>query len=244
MVLRQPLHGRLHGDDQPGKAQRQREHLLSHRSPPRRPLRHGKGCAAVATICLTGRAGMCCVYCGISVYIPLSWRTGSTPRKTPPTRQKHKLSLAFGDRIFEDDNHLVLPSIRPVDGEERFKVVGQVGDRLFTGVFVWRTICPASSPCEGATRVKKEHTGLPADPTDAEDFDVSPEAMDRGQRARLIRRTRAGLGLSQTEFASRFHVPVGTLRDWEQARATAPDFAVAYVRVIGQYPEMVAKAVA
>lgn len=92
--------------------------------------------------------------------------------------------------------------------------------------------------------MKKEHTGLPADPTDAEDFDVSPEAMDRGQRARLIRRTRAGLGLSQTEFASRFHVPVGTLRDWEQARATAPDFAVAYVRVIGQYPEMVAKAVA
>jgi len=46
------------------------------------------------------------------------------------------------------------------------------------------------------------------------------------------------------EFAARFHVPVGTLRDWEQARATAPDFAVAYVRVIGQYPDMVAKAVA
>lgn len=39
-------------------------------------------------------------------------------------------------------------------------------------------------------------------------------------------------------------VPVGALRDWERARATAPDFAVAYVRVIGQYPDMVAKAVA
>nr|WP_156631858.1 helix-turn-helix domain-containing protein [Agrobacterium vitis] len=68
--------------------------------------------------------------------------------------------------------------------------------------------------------------------------------MDRGQRARLIRMTRTKLGLSQGEFANRFHVPVGTLRDWEQARATAPDFAIAYVRVIGQYPEMVAKAVA
>ncbi|ACM37726.1 conserved hypothetical protein [Allorhizobium ampelinum S4] len=68
--------------------------------------------------------------------------------------------------------------------------------------------------------------------------------MDRGQRARLIRTTRTKLGLSQGEFANRFHVPVGTLRDWEQARATAPDFAIAYVRVIGQYPEMVAKAVA
>ncbi len=83
-----------------------------------------------------------------------------------------------------------------------------------------------------------------ADPTDPADFDVTVEALDRAQRARLIRRTRTGLGLSQAEFASRFCVPVGTLRDWEQARVTAPDFAVAYVRVIAQYPEMVAKAVA
>ena len=92
--------------------------------------------------------------------------------------------------------------------------------------------------------MKKERIVLPADPTDAEDFDVSAEAMDRGQRARLIRRTRTELGLSQSEFANRFHVPVGTLRDWEQARVMAPDFAIAYVRVIGQHPDIVAKAVA
>lgn len=92
--------------------------------------------------------------------------------------------------------------------------------------------------------MKKEPIILPSDPEDADDFDVTTEAMDRGQRARLIRKTRAGLGLSQTEFAERFRVPVGTLRDWEQARATAPDFAIAYVRVIGQHPDLVAKAVA
>jgi putative transcriptional regulator len=92
--------------------------------------------------------------------------------------------------------------------------------------------------------VKNEPTALPADAADSEDFDASAKALDRGQRARLIRRTRTGLGLSQSEFATRFRVPVGTLRDWEQARATAPDFAIAYVRVIGQHPEMVAKAVA
>ncbi|MBZ9702938.1 MULTISPECIES: helix-turn-helix domain-containing protein [unclassified Mesorhizobium] len=92
--------------------------------------------------------------------------------------------------------------------------------------------------------MKNEHISLPADPADADDFDVTAGAMDRGQRARLIRKTRTGLGLSQSEFASRFRVPVGTLRDWEQARATAPDFAIAYVRVIGQHPDMVAKAVA
>jgi putative transcriptional regulator len=92
--------------------------------------------------------------------------------------------------------------------------------------------------------VKNKPITLPADPADAEDFDVTAEAMDRSQRARLIRKTRTRLGLSQVEFASRFRVPVGTLRDWEQARATAPDFAIAYVRVIGQHPDIVAKALA
>ncbi|WP_245239943.1 BrnT family toxin [Methylobacterium variabile] len=50
--------------------------------------------------------------------------------------------MAFGDRIFEDDDHLLIPSIREVDGEERFKVVGIVEEKLFTGVFVWRGDLP------------------------------------------------------------------------------------------------------
>lgn len=60
------------------------------------------------------------------------------PDKDATNRKKHGLPLAFGDRIFEDDDHLIIPSIREIDGEERFKVVGFVSDRLFTGVFVWR----------------------------------------------------------------------------------------------------------
>lgn len=90
--------------------------------------------------------------------------------------------------------------------------------------------------------MKKEPIILPADPDDDEDFAVSAEGLERGQRARLIRQTRNGLGLSQSEFAQRFRVPVGTLRDWEQARVTAPDFAIAYVRVIARHPDMVAEA--
>jgi uncharacterized protein len=64
------------------------------------------------------------------------------PAKDAVNQIKHPLSLAFGDRIFEDDDHLILPSIREIDGEERFKVVGLVGDKLFTGVFVWRDNLP------------------------------------------------------------------------------------------------------
>lgn len=64
------------------------------------------------------------------------------PAKDAANRQKHQLSLAFGDRIFEDDDHLIIPSIREIDSEERFKVVGMVGEKLFTGVFVWRGDLP------------------------------------------------------------------------------------------------------
>ena len=60
------------------------------------------------------------------------------PAKDASNREKHGLPLAFGDRIFDDDDHLVIPSIRMIDGEERFKVVGRVGVKVFTGVFVWR----------------------------------------------------------------------------------------------------------
>ena len=64
------------------------------------------------------------------------------PAKDTTNQQKHGLSLAFGDQIFEDDNHLIVPSIRPRDGEERFKVVELVGEKLFTGVFTWRGEVP------------------------------------------------------------------------------------------------------
>ena len=30
---------------------------------------------------------------------------------------------------------------------------------------------------------------------------------------------RRALGLTQEEFATRYHIPIGTLRDWEQGRA-------------------------
>ena len=59
------------------------------------------------------------------------------------------------------------------------------------------------------------------------------ERFFRVDKARSRMTGGTGLGLSQAEFASRFRVPVGTLRDWEQARATAPDFAVAWKRDIG-----------
>ena len=96
--------------------------------------------SAAISLCPARRRESCRLY-GNPVYVLLV-QDRFDPSKDAVNRAKHSLSLAFGDRIFEDDNHLILPSIRPVDGEERFKVVGTVGGKLFTGVFVWRDDLP------------------------------------------------------------------------------------------------------
>jgi len=63
--------------------------------------------------------------------------------------------------------------------------------------------------------------------------------MKRTPRSKIIRRA---LGLSQEEFAARFHIPIGTLRDWEQGRAVPDQAARAYLKVIATAPDVVRKA--
>lgn len=84
-----------------------------------------------------------------------------------------------------------------------------------------------------------KHEPIPADPVDQDDFDVSGNALRRAHAARELRRVRNSLGLTQAEFARRFRVPVGTLRDWEQSRVSPPEYALAYMRLIGRDPELV-----
>ena len=63
--------------------------------------------------------------------------------------------------------------------------------------------------------------------------------MTRTPQAQIIRRA---LGLSQEQFSARFHIPLGTLRDWEQGRKRPDSTARAYLRVIGRNPSAVAGA--
>lgn len=48
------------------------------------------------------------------------------PAKDEANRFKHGLRLAFGMRVFDDDDHVVVASNRPVDSEDRFKAIGLV----------------------------------------------------------------------------------------------------------------------
>jgi putative transcriptional regulator len=63
--------------------------------------------------------------------------------------------------------------------------------------------------------------------------------MKHTPRAKLIRRA---LGLTQEEFADRFRIPIGTLRDWEQGASEPDQAARAYLTVIARNPEAVIKA--
>jgi putative transcriptional regulator len=65
--------------------------------------------------------------------------------------------------------------------------------------------------------------------------------MRRTPRVKIIRRA---LGLTQQEFAARYHIPVGTLRDWEQGAAEPDSCARAYLTVIAGQPDMVRKELA
>jgi len=55
---------------------------------------------------------------------------------------------------------------------------------------------------------------------------------------------RKRLGLSQSQFAARFRIPVGAIRDWEQHRRLPDAAARNLLRVIEYAPETVERALA
>ena len=83
------------------------------------------------------------------------------------------------------------------------------------------------------TQIEKAARADPdAQPLSEADF----KRMKRTPRAKIIRRS---LELTQEEFAARYHIPLGTLRDWEQGRGEPDQPARAYLTVIARDPERV-----
>jgi len=71
---------------------------------------------------------------------------------------------------------------------------------------------------------------------------LSPDDMLSMRRTPQVRIIRRALKLSQEEFAERFQIPLGTLRDWEQGRKEPDAAARAYLMVIGRNPSAVTEA--
>jgi putative transcriptional regulator len=79
------------------------------------------------------------------------------------------------------------------------------------------------------------------------DQDAQPMTPERLRTARRLPRTktlRRALALTQEEFAVRYRIPLGTLRDWEQGRCEPDRPARAYLTVIAHDPEGVKRALA
>jgi putative transcriptional regulator len=91
-----------------------------------------------------------------------------------------------------------------------------------------RTLSSMTQPAiEKAARADRD-----ARPLTATDL----KRMKRTPRAKMIRRA---LDLTQEEFAARYHIPLGTLRDWEQGRAEPDRPTRAYLTLIARDPDHV-----
>ena len=73
------------------------------------------------------------------------------------------------------------------------------------------------------------HAAAMADPDARPMTDAEWDAVPKVPRAKTLRRA---LRLTQEEFAARFQIPIGTLRDWEQGRVEPDQAAQAYLRAI------------
>ena len=112
---------------------------------------------------------------------------------------------------------------------------------------------------EGITRFKLDPKGPPK--TDWRDFDAiseherhraalsDPDAtpatepqLQRARRTPTVRALRNKLNLTQEEFAVQFHLPLGTIRDWEQGAHRPDQAARVLLTVIENDPDGVARA--
>jgi putative transcriptional regulator len=147
---------------------------------------------------------------------------------------KHGVSFAMGRDVFNDPFAIEQIDDRHDYGEERWTILGMAQDRLLLVVYAIRQnrvrlISLRPSPLNDENIMNKtrettkhdwsrldamseaeRHAAALSDP-DAQP--LTPEDFKRMKRTPQVTVIRRALGLSQEEFAARFHIPVGTLRD-------------------------------
>jgi putative transcriptional regulator len=77
---------------------------------------------------------------------------------------------------------------------------------------------------------------------DADARPATKAQLARARRVPSVRALRAKLNLTQEEFAARFHLPLGTVRDWEQGAHRPDKAAQVLLTVIANDPDAVARA--
>lgn len=180
--------------------------------------------------------------------------------KAARNRRDHGITFEIAREVFRDIFAVEWTDYDHDDSEERFVTIGMVESRLIVVVYTlrgpririvsrgWRNLMSDES-----TTMKTRHDWSRADAmTDEQihaaavaDPDAQPLTEERLARMRKTPRLkiiRRALRLTQEEFAARFQIPLGTLRDWEQGAAEPDQAARAYLRAIAGDPAAVQRA--
>ncbi len=166
---------------------------------------------------------------------------------------KHGVSFEAACGVFDDVFALGWCDFDTARGEIRFVITGMskkniiVAKRKNDGTVVQVLPDGSTKQFEDKTdwarlRAITDEEVTAAAMTDPDARPMTPEQLRIARRVPRTKTLRRALALTQEEFATRYHIPLGTLRDWEQGRCEPDQPARAYLTVIAHDPEGVKRA--
>ena len=104
------------------------------------------------------------------------------------------------------------------------------------------TVKSGESPSKGGTDWRRidamtDEEVVAAALADSDAQPLSAEQLATMRRVSRVKALRQRLGMTQAQFARAFHLPITTLRDWEQRRSTPDAPARALLLAIERDPE-------
>lgn len=110
------------------------------------------------------------------------------------------------------------------------RVIVKSGEHLPTGATNWARL-EAMADDEVRAAALSDPDALPS----------TPEQLAKIRRVSRVKVWRQRLGLTRAEFARTFHLPIATVRDWEQHRSVPDAPARALLLAIERDPETMQK---
>ena len=80
--------------------------------------------------------------------------------------------------------------------------------------------------------------------SDADNPPLDDMTLERMAMAGYVKAVRARVSVSQTMFAARYGIPIGTLRDWEYGRRRPEAAALGFIKMVDLLPKQAARAAA
>lgn len=146
------------------------------------------------------------------------------PKKDAAHYDKHGIAFLEAIAVFVDPRYIEEDSTRPEFGQE-----------LEDG-----TLRPLKSEMDWSRFDAMPDAEDAADGRSGPDESPSPQQdQERLESVPSTKRIRARLRLTQEQFAASFHLPLGTVRDWELGRREPDTAARNYLRLIEHSPELV-----